>query len=58
MVHAFFEDWLFAVGYYICVFFWALAFILLDFAPAGTGRLPAPGEINIAEQELLVPAGR
>jgi len=25
LVHAAFEDWLFAVGYYLCVFFWILA---------------------------------
>lgn len=28
--HAIFEDWLFAVGYYMCVFFWVLAFVLVD----------------------------
>ncbi|HYA61788.1 MAG TPA: O-antigen ligase family protein [Candidatus Sulfotelmatobacter sp.] len=33
LVHAAFEDWLFAVGYYLCVFFWSLAFILVDVAP-------------------------
>jgi O-antigen ligase len=38
LVHAAFEDWLFAVGYYLCVFFWALAFILVDLLPAS-----APG---------------
>lgn len=30
LIHATFEDWLFAVGYYMCVFFWALAFVLAD----------------------------
>ncbi len=30
LVHATFEDWLFAVGYYVCVFFWAMAFVLID----------------------------
>jgi O-antigen ligase len=34
LVHAMFEDWMFAVGYYLCVFFWALAFILVDLLPA------------------------
>jgi len=29
-VHALFEDWLFAVGYYLCVFFWSIGFIFLD----------------------------
>lgn len=33
LIHAGFEDWLFAPGYYLCVFFWSLAFILVDFAP-------------------------
>jgi O-antigen ligase len=33
LVHAAFEDWLFAVGYYLCVCFWSLAFILIDVAP-------------------------
>ena len=32
-VHASFEDWLFAVGYYLCVYFWALAFVLADLVP-------------------------
>lgn len=30
LVHALFEDWLFAVGYYLCVFFWSVGFIFLD----------------------------
>jgi len=33
LLHAAFEDWLFAPGYYVCVFFWSLAFILIDVAP-------------------------
>lgn len=32
-VNASFEDWLFAPGYYLCVFFWAMAFILVDVSP-------------------------
>jgi O-antigen ligase len=35
MVHANFEDWLFAVGSYLSVYFWALAFMLVDLMPAG-----------------------
>lgn len=38
LVHAFFEDWLFAAGYYLCVFFWSMAFVLWDVAP----RAPFP----------------
>jgi O-antigen ligase len=30
LVHAGFEDWLFAVGYHTCVLFWILAFMLPD----------------------------
>jgi len=33
LTHACFEDWLFAVGSYLCVFFWVSAFLLLDLAP-------------------------
>jgi len=39
LVHAAFEDWLFAVGYYLCIFFWTLSFIMVDILPA-TVRLP------------------
>jgi O-antigen ligase len=34
LVHAVFEDWLVAVGYYLCVFFWCGAFWLRDLVPA------------------------
>lgn len=34
LIHAGFEDWLFAVGYYLSVFFWVLAFAFLDLLPA------------------------
>ena len=30
LTHATFEDWLFAVGSYMCVFFWVLAFVLIE----------------------------
>jgi O-antigen ligase len=33
LVHAAFEDWLFAVGFYLCVYFWAFAFVLADLVP-------------------------
>ena len=33
LVHAIFEDWLFAVGYYLTVFFWTLVFLLYDLQP-------------------------
>lgn len=34
ILHAGFEDWLFAVGYYLCVFHWCLAFMLADYVPS------------------------
>lgn len=45
LVHAAFEDWLFAVGYYLCVFFWVLAFILVDILPAAPSAAPYPQEV-------------
>jgi O-antigen ligase len=39
LVHAFFEDWLFAVGSYVCVFFWISAFLLLDLIPQRNAEL-------------------
>jgi O-antigen ligase len=33
LVHAGFEDWMFAVGYYLSVFYWTMAFILVDLVP-------------------------
>jgi O-antigen ligase len=41
LVHAAFEDWLFAAGYYLCVFFWTLAFIMVDVLPAPPAALAA-----------------
>lgn len=32
-VDAMFEDWMFAVGYYLCLIFWVFAFILVDLVP-------------------------
>jgi len=32
IVHAAFEDWMFAPGNYLCVFFWSLAFVFNDLA--------------------------
>ena len=41
LIHAAFEDWLFAPGYYLCVFYWSIAFIFFDQAallPAGDAK--------------------
>jgi O-antigen ligase len=47
LIHAAFEDWLFAVGYYLCIFFWTLAFIMVDILPA-TAPLPAQSRLRAA----------
>jgi len=36
MIHAGLEDWLFAPGYYLCVFYWSMAFVFVDYAPSLT----------------------
>jgi O-antigen ligase len=33
LIHAGFEDWLFASGSYLCVFFWISAFLLVEVSP-------------------------
>jgi O-antigen ligase len=44
LIHAAFEDWLFAVGYYLCVYFWFVAFVLADLVPV-TVMVPAAGVV-------------
>lgn len=34
MIHAGLEDWLFAPGYYLCVFYWSMAFVFVDQTPS------------------------
>jgi O-antigen ligase len=58
LLHAAFEDWLFAVGYYLCIFFWSCAFVFMDVAPRTTPELAAsrapqppggwPGRVGLA----------
>jgi O-antigen ligase len=40
LIHAGFEDWLFAVGYYLCVFFWVFAFMMVDVLPNAVRARP------------------
>ena len=42
LIHVGFEDWLFAPGYYLCVFFWCTAFIFMD----QVSLLPVPENRN------------
>ena len=57
-IHAMFEDWLFAVGYYLCVFFWAIAFIFLDLSlPENLDPMPVLQPANpVARPAFLWPS--
>ena len=54
LVHASFEDWLFAVGSYACVYFWVFAFLLADLVPAAV-EVPSTSVVSRASRRL--PAG-
>lgn len=41
LLHAAFEDWMFAPGNYLCVFFWCVVFLLHDFAPSSPRTIPS-----------------
>lgn len=45
LFHAGFEDWMFAVGYYLSVFFWVIMFVLVDLTPRKT-VVYAPGHAS------------
>ncbi len=51
-VHASFEDWMFAVGSYLCLFFWVSAFLLSDLVPDG---VQAPSEVAVPSFSNPVP---
>jgi O-antigen ligase len=59
LLHAGFEDWMFAPGYYLSVFFWSVAFILVDLAPSAS-ILPSTlsWRISRAPQPLGMIPGR
>ena len=44
LIHANFEDWLFAVGSYLCLVFWVCAFLLADLLP-DPSAIPASNSI-------------
>ncbi len=54
LVHASFEDWLFAAGSYLCVYFWVFAFLLADFAP---GAVVVPSVTVVSRTPRPSPAG-
>jgi O-antigen ligase len=54
LAHAAFEDWLFAVGYYLCIYFWFFAFLLPDLIPCA---VKVPGPIFVSRTSRQSPAG-
>lgn len=59
LVHALFEDWLFAVGNYVCIFFWTLAFVLPDVLRGKDTTVSQPGISEIHEswaESAVVPS--
>jgi O-antigen ligase len=54
LAHASFEDWLFAVGYYLCVYFWFFAFLLPDLIP---GAVTVPGAVVVSRTSRQSAAG-
>jgi O-antigen ligase len=53
LAHASFEDWLFAVGYYLCVYFWFSVFLLADLIP---GAVKVPGAVVVSRTSRQSPA--
>ncbi|MGA2695963.1 MAG: O-antigen ligase family protein [Terriglobales bacterium] len=61
LFHAGFEDWLFAVGYYLCVFFWMMAFIFVDVLPPRNATKAEPSNVfleTLWPNEEAVAGGR
>lgn len=56
--HAMFEDWLFAVGYYLSLFFWVIAFILIDLLPWRAVVLEPASPVPLPRDYLPVAAGQ
>ncbi|MGH9529071.1 MAG: O-antigen ligase family protein [Terriglobales bacterium] len=58
LMHAMFEDWLFAVGYYTCVFFWAFGFMLVDLVPltSQVHHQPDFPQMHAPQESVLVPS--
>jgi len=56
LAHAGFEDWLFAVGSYLSLFFWVCAFLLTDFVPDAAMAL-SRGAVSRAPRPLSASYG-
>jgi O-antigen ligase len=58
LIHAGFEDWLFAPGNYLCVFFWSLAFILVDLAPSSVPRVAHAWRFGVTHRDVSIAPSR
>jgi O-antigen ligase len=58
LVHAAFEDWMFAPGYYLSVFFWCAAFIMADIAPSASILPSVSWRFHRAPPHFGIAAGR
>jgi O-antigen ligase len=52
VIHAGFEDWMFAPGNYMCVFFWCLAFILVDVTAPNFRSSQTSGVTGLSARQL------
>jgi O-antigen ligase len=52
LVHAMFEDWLFAVGSYLSVLFWITAFLLVDLVPVPAHASALPQNQHSSPQQF------
>jgi O-antigen ligase len=58
LLHAGFEDWLFAPGNYLCVWFWSLAFILVDVAPSSAPQVAFAWRLRGVQRDFGVAPSR
>jgi len=52
LIDAGFEDWLFAVGYYLSVFLWVMAFILADLLRSPTAEVMGTNLVVMSETQV------
>ena len=56
LIDAAFEDWLFAVGYYLSVFLWVMAFILADLVRSREAEVAVPKVVMMPVTQFAQPA--
>jgi O-antigen ligase len=52
LLHAFFEDWMFAAGYYLCVFFWAAVSVQSDLLSSGSESLCSVASLQFSASPM------